>query len=187
MKKFFKPVFSAVMVALATVLSLISLWKLPLGGSVTPASMLPIMLVAYVFGIKWGLVSSFVYAIIQAMLSLSEVMSWGMSSTVVVACILLDYIIAYTVLGLCGCAKKLPIKNNILKFGIGMIFVVLLRFVSHFISGVVLFSEWAVFQPVWLYSIAYNGAFLGLDLAICVVAGLLLYTPAEKELKKLVH
>ena len=64
-KPVYKLTFSAVMVALASALSLIKLYELPLGGSVTLLSMLPIVVISISLGLKWGVGSSFVYSLIQ--------------------------------------------------------------------------------------------------------------------------
>lgn len=103
----------AIMIALATVLSMVKLAELPYGGSITIASMLPIAIIAYRRGMGWGLGSAFVYAVIQQLLglnSLSYVTTWQS----VVAVILLDYIVAFTVVGFAGI-----FRNAIKKSGSG--------------------------------------------------------------------
>uniref|UniRef100_UPI00398A3D32 energy-coupled thiamine transporter ThiT n=1 Tax=Caproicibacter sp. TaxID=2814884 RepID=UPI00398A3D32 len=62
---------SAIMLGLATVLSLIKLYQMPLGGSVTLCSMLPILLIGYKYGVKWGLLTGFTYGVIQLLLDLA--------------------------------------------------------------------------------------------------------------------
>lgn len=171
--------FCAAMIALGTVLSFAKIFELPLGGSVTLCSMLPVMLVSYFCGIKWGLVSSTIFASIQALISLGEVMSWGLSVSAVVACMLLDYILAYAILGIAGIFKKSGVStaSHCVRFALGMLIAVVIRFICHFISGVVLFSSWAAFEPAWVYSIVYNGSFLLPDLILCVIVGLAVFTP----------
>ena len=70
---------SAIMVALAAVLSLIKIWKMPLEGSVTLLSMLPICLLSIRYGVKWGLFVSAFYSVVQIALDLSSLMTWGMT------------------------------------------------------------------------------------------------------------
>lgn len=180
----FKLCFCGVMIALSTVLSLITLWKMPFGGSVTLCSMLPIMLVGYFFDTKTGLACAGVYSILQAVLSLGSISGWGLTAGVFAACILLDYLLAFTGLGFSGIFKDiakrngaLSVKKDIVLYICGMAFAVGLRFLCHFISGIVLWSSTAKFEPAWLYSLVYNGIYLLPDLAICMVVGILLYKP----------
>ena len=83
---------AAIMVALSTALSLVKIWELPLGGSVTLLSMLPICMLSLRHGLKWGLGGAFVYAVGQLALGLSEVLSWGLTPTALVGTFFLDYI-----------------------------------------------------------------------------------------------
>ena len=179
----FKIVLAAIMIALGTVLSMVKLWRMPLGGSVTLCCMLSIMLVSWFLGVKWGLLTSFMFSVVQLLLSISDILSWGLTSTVVVASAILDYIIPYTVLGLCGLARNIKIKNSIVKFAIGMIGSVLIRFVSHVVSGAVLFAQWTDVGS-WTFSLAYNGGFLGVDLLVCVIVGCAVIMPVEKLMSK---
>ena len=156
------------MIALATVLSLIQVFKLPLGGSITPLSMLPICLLSVMFGLKWGFASSLIYAIIQLMLDLSSAMSWGMNATQWVGMIIFDYIVAFTVLGIAGIFRKHGSTGAML----GGMLALFLRFVSHFISGVFFFSVWMPeeWNNVLLYSLCYNGAFMLPELILTAAA-----------------
>ena len=107
----------AIMIALATVLSMVKLAELPYGGSITIASMLPIAIIAYRRGMGWGLGSAFVYAVIQQLLglnSLSYVTTWQS----VVAVILLDYIVAFTVVGFAGIFRN-AIKSQAAALTLG--------------------------------------------------------------------
>ena len=91
---------SALLIAVATVLSMIKI-DLPFGGGVTIVSMLPIVIASHRFGWKWGILTAFVYSLIQLLFGLDNV---GYASTLATAIgvIFLDYVIAYTVLGLSG-------------------------------------------------------------------------------------
>ena len=93
-----------ILIALAAVLSLIKIWQLPWGGSVTLFSMLPIALISIRHGVKTGLFSAFVYAVIQLVFGIlfDGLLGWGLTAGALISCILLDYIIAFTVLGLSG-------------------------------------------------------------------------------------
>ena len=171
-------VFSAVMIALAAVLSMIKIFEMPLGGSVTLCSMLPILLVAYRYGPKWGLLTGFVYALIQLLLDVGKALGWGLTPTALVVSFVFDYLIAFSCLGLAGIYGK-----GFGRYILGMTTAVVLRFVSHVIAGGTAYASWLPDGwkgHVWLYSVAYNGTFLLPDFAICLVVGILLYKPLKK-------
>ena len=167
----------AVMVALATVLSMIKVFQLPLGGSITALSMLPICLFSIRWGIGWGLVGGFAHAAIQMGLSLGEVVGWGLSPVALVGCIVLDYLLAFTLIGLAGMFRE---KG---KWGmlLGIFVAIALRFACHLASGTLIFDiwlpeEWA--SPFW-YSVVYNGSFMLPEaIATCIAAFGLLKVPA---------
>lgn len=104
-KKVICMVECAILIALATVLSLIKFVDLPYGGSITVASMLPIALISYRRGLGWGLGSALVYAVIQQLFGLKN-LSYATSWQAVIAIIMLDYIIAFVVIGLAGMFRK---------------------------------------------------------------------------------
>lgn len=185
----YRLVLSAIFVALASVLSLIKIVEMPLGGSVTLLSMLPIVMISIMFGPKWGFGSAFVYSIIQLIfgITMSGLLGWGLTPIMLVGCILFDYIIAYTVLGIAG------IFRNKGYGGIcgGIVLALVLRFVSHFISGYVIFKNLEQFElfgtlfenrPV-LYSIAYNGLYMLPELILTLIAAVILFRqPVIKKL-----
>lgn len=87
--------------------------------------------------------------------NLSYATWWGAA----VAIILFDYVIAYTVLGFSGIFKKV-IKNKALAAVIGVVFVCLLRYLCHFVTGVTVWREIAdLWGAVW-YSITYNATYM---------------------------
>ncbi len=134
---------SAIMVALATVLSFIKFSELPYGGSVTLFSFVPILFVGYAYGIVWGLGAGLVHGILQMIFGISSATSGaGFKWWQVVLCALLDYLVAFGVLGLGGVFKK-SIKNPQASFALGALFACVLKYVSHFFSGYILFSGWA--------------------------------------------
>ncbi|QAT48314.1 proton-coupled thiamine transporter YuaJ [Caproiciproducens sp. NJN-50] len=169
---------SAIMLALATVLSLIKVYQMPLGGSVTLCSMLPVLLIGYKYGFKWGVLTGFTYGVIQLLLDVAAVMSWGLTPVAVAASFAFDYLLAFTCLGLAGIyGKSFP------KFVAGMFTAVFLRFLSHVISGVTAYASWLPDEwhgHLWLYSIAYNGSYVLPDFAVCLVVGALLYKPLRR-------
>lgn len=176
----------AVMLALATALSYIRIYKLPWGGSITLFSMLPIVLFSIRRGLKAGLAVSFLFSLIQFFQGIGDgLFGWGLTPFMLIACILLDYIIAFTVLGLGGLFRKEKTAGWI---G-GIVIAIALRFVMHFLSGVVI---WESFGELWegfstdstvLYSLLYNGSYMLPELVITtVVAVILLNIPHVRKL-----
>ena len=163
----------AIMVALAFVLSYVRLFKMPLGGSITMASMLPIMLIAIKYGPKIGLGTAFVYSLTQLLQAYTEgdVFPYCETAATLVICMLFDYVFPFTVLGLAGIFKNVRLlKKRVVGAYVGMVTVVIVRFLSHFITGVAIWGQWAPEgMGKYIYSLAYNGSFLSVDLAICLV------------------
>lgn len=157
---------SAILVALASVLSLITPFELPFGGSITPASMLPILLNGIKNGPKWGMGSAVVFSVIQLMFSLGKVMSWGLSVPVLLICIFFDYIFAYSLLGIAGLFQGK--SRSMCIFGACL--AVFLRFICHFITGITIWANWADgFKEVMLYSLTYNGSYMFPELILTFV------------------
>lgn len=163
---------SAIMLALATVLSLFKLVELPYGGSVTFASMLPIVVVAYRYGIGWGLVTGLVYGGIQQLLglhSLSYVTTW--QSTVAV--ILLDYVIAFTMLGFSGAFRKMESQPS--GFFFGTLLASLLRYICHVISGATVWAGLSIPTGAALtYSLIYNATYMVPETIVLLLVGVYL-------------
>lgn len=164
---------SAIFIALATVLSLVKIWTNPWGGSVTLLSMVPIVLLSVMFGVPWGLFSSFVYAIIQIGVDIAGMMSWGMDVRMWIGAIVFDYILAYTSIGLAGIFRK----HGAAGVCIGTAVALLIRFISHFISGYIFFDIWMpeTFSNPAVYSVVYNGTYMLPELIATVIAILILY------------
>ena len=153
---------SAIMLALAVALSYVKLFQLPFDGSITLFSMLPLCLIAIKWGLGWGLGTAFCYSWFQILQG--GVFAWGLTPEMLIASLFLDYILAFTVLGLAGLFRRYG------AFGMvaGVVLVCALRFLVHFIAGVVLWAnleefvafgqEW-VGRP-WLYSLCYNGVYM---------------------------
>ena len=176
----------AAMVALATVLSIIRVFKLPWGGSITLLSMLPIVLFSIRRGVKMGLVVSFVYALVQfGQGILDGLFGWGLTAGMLIACIVLDYLAAFTVLGLAGLwrIKGLPGWLAVILLAVG------LRFICHFLSGVVIWGSfgelWSGFSTdnTWLYSFLYNGCYMLPEMIFTMIGAVaLLKAPQTKRL-----
>ena len=143
---------SAIMIALATVLSMIKFANLPFGGSVTLCSMLPLVLIAYRYKWKWGVLTGVVYGLVQMVLGANN-LSYGTSALAVILIILFDYLVAFGVIGFAGVFRD-KFHNQPLEIALGAFLACALRYICHFISG------WAVWkmlapegQPAWLYSV----------------------------------
>ena len=178
---------SAIMLALAFALSSAKLFEMPLGGSVTVASMLPIMLISFKWGNRAGLATAFLYSITQALQALAEgnVFPYCEGIDTLIICIVFDYIFPFTILGLAGVFYG-KLKNTNVDFVVGACFVVFLRFCSHFITGVYIWKQWAPDgMGKYLYSFLYNGGFLGVDFAILMVVLVLMLR--SEEIKKLIE
>ncbi len=193
---------SAIMVAFSVSISAICavmpFLNLPFGGGFTIASMLPIILVAYMYGAKWGILAAFTYSILQMLLGFNTVSAFflpGDSQMIwwraIIVC-LVDYVIAYTVLGLGGIFRKkyTPTKAIVL----GSIFAISLRYVAHVISGAIFFGAWAEWfftqegfyawgQKILeafsgdalaiVYSIIYNGTYMIPEIIITAIVACL--------------
>lgn len=183
MRKF---VESALMVAIATVLSLIKI-DLPFGGGLTICSMLPIVLISHRHGVKWGLATAFVYSLIQLVLGLDNV-GYAESTLMAVGIILLDYVLAYTVLGLSGGFNKIfrdGSKPTAVMVGVAFTFI--LRFLCHFVTGAWIWGVWMpeefMNMPMtnpWVYSALYNGWYMLAELVLTEIVVVLLYLPLGK-------
>ncbi|MBQ4528262.1 MAG: energy-coupled thiamine transporter ThiT [Clostridia bacterium] len=143
-----KLVTTAMLLAFALILSLIQIIKLPFGGSVTLVSMLPVILIGYMYGIKYGLCSAFVYSGLQMLVGFGTVSAFflpgesQMALTSAVIICVIDYVLAYSVLGL-GSVFKGKVKNDTLAFCLGVTVCILLRYIMHIISGYIFFGAWA--------------------------------------------
>lgn len=167
----------ALMIALAVGLSYIVLIRMPFDGTVTAFSMLPICLISVRHGIKWGLGSAFCYSWFQILQG--GVFGYGLTPGMLIASLFLDYILAFTVLGLAGLFRRKGIPGMVC----GIVMVCVLRFLVHFVSGVVLWANYEQFmafgvewinRPV-LYSICYNGAYMLPETVLTVIGAVLLF------------
>ena len=167
----------AVMVALAAVLSYIRIFHLPWGGSVTLLSMLPIAVYSIRHGVGAGVMVSFAFSLIQlGQGMLDGLFGWGLTPVMLLACILLDYVGAFTVLGFAGVFRSRGLAGQL---G-GTVLAVAMRAVLHFLSGVVIwhsFGElWEGFytENEWLYSLLYNGCYMLPEMIFTVIGAMAL-------------
>ena len=194
---------SAIMLAFALSISAICavlpFLNLPFGGGFTIASMLPVILIAYMYGTKWGILTAFVYSVLQMLLGFNTVSAFflpGDSQMLwwkAVLVILIDYVIAYTVLGFGGVFRK---KYGIRKaLVLGSVLAISLRYIAHIISGAIFFGAWAEWFftqegfYAWgekilenfsgnglalIYSIIYNGTYMIPEIIITAIAAALI-------------
>ncbi len=174
-KKTSKLVFSAVMIAVGTVLSLLKI-DFIMGGGITICAMLPLVMVSFRYGTKQGIFTAFVFSVLQCLFGLDNV-QYATSAGMAIAIILLDYIIAYTVIGFSGIFKnKAKNFNSAVIMGIGTTFFA--RFLCHFATG------WAIWDALWpnefgmlapVYSLCYNGSYMLAEAVISSIAAILLF------------
>lgn len=161
--------YAGVLGGLSFALSYVRILKMPMGGSITLASMLPIMLYAYIFGTKKGIILGAVMGLLQAVQD-----PWILHP----AQFMLDYMLAFACFGLSGCFAKLNIKYHNVKFLLGGITAGLLRFMSHFFSGAFAFGSFGLeeFNSIYLYSLVYNVSYVLPDALISIVVGVILFS-----------
>ncbi|MGQ9513658.1 MAG: energy-coupled thiamine transporter ThiT [Thermoproteota archaeon] len=140
-------------IALSAILSVVKIFNLPQGGSVTAGSMIPILWFALRRGTKIGCLAGAIYGVVQ--LFLEPYVYHPVQG-------LLDYPIAFGALGLAGLFKK----HRVVGAATGIIG----RFFAHFLSGIIFFAEYAPedMSPI-VYSAIYNGSYLGVELIISTV------------------
>ena len=196
---------SAMLLAVAIVLELVSkmfIPELPFGGQITLMSMLPVVLISYRHGVKWGICSGFAYALLEMAIGTKTVAAafqpgyFGDGTQIFRALImcLMDYILAYTLLGLGGCFRR-KIRKRGLSLMCGALVAMAGRYLAHIFSGYILFSGWAewfftqegfpgwglslveTLSPAalgWIYSIVYNGMYMIPEMILTAAAALLI-------------
>lgn len=163
----------ALMIALATILSKIEIPLWMQGGSITLVSMLPILIVSFRHGVGWGVLTAFAHSLIQLTMGFHNVL-YATTLAAQIGCILLDYVLAYTVLGFAKAFGR-PFSNRVAAVAAGSGAVIFLRFLCSFASGILLWSGYAPEgTPVWIYSLTYNGGYMLPELILTVAAAVLL-------------
>ena len=196
---------SAMLLALAILLELVSklfIPEMPFGGQITLVSMLPVVLISYRHGVKWGLMSSLAYAFLQMALGAKTVMAafqpgyFGEGKMLLNALVMcaLDYLLAFLMLGFGGAFRN-RIKKPGLSLMCGSLLALGLRYVMHILSGYILFSGWASWFftqdgfPAWgaslveslspqmlglSYSVVYNGIYMIPEILFTAIVSLFL-------------
>lgn len=167
---------AAIMVALATVLSFIKVYEAPFGGSVTLLSMAPIIILSLHSGVGVGLAGGLVYSVLQLIFGLQNV-AWVPDLLGKFLCVVFDYIIPFTLLGLGGMFRKVRFTENertnvAIQAFLGALVVTLIRYMCHILSGIVVWYsldlEWYADDPSHIvnkysalpFSAIYNGGFM---------------------------
>ncbi len=167
----------ALMIALGTVLANIKIYELPNGGSVTLFSMLPFVLISFRHGVKWGLFTGFVNSLLQMLLGFSAPPAPGLLP--LVGMILLDYVLAFTLLGLADAFAK-PFANRMAGVAVGTAAVCLIRYLCSFLSGVLIWGNLSEGLPAWVYSLGYNGSYMIPETILTTVAAVLICKAAPQ-------
>ena len=150
-------VFGALCIAVAFALSYLKFFQMPNGGTITPASMLPIMMFAYIYGTPKGLIVGLAYGLLQLFQG-AFIVHWAQ--------FIMDYMLAFMAISLAGLFRR-NILPGILVGGLG-------RLVFAFLSGMIFFGEYApAGQNVAVYSFIYNITYLGPEIAICFLIALI--------------
>lgn len=192
MRKTKRLAVSGVLVAMAIVLSMIKVFELPFGGSITAFSMVPIMLAGFLYGVPWGLLCGLVDGVLQGVLGAATTQAFaGLSAGQTVAMACMDYLLAFSLLGCAGLLRKAMQKKPSLGFSLGALIAGCLRFLAHFASGAILWGSYAAdffaetnpfgwgetilrtFSGTSLalvYSAVYNGAYMLPEIVLSVIA-----------------
>ena len=171
---------SAVMLSLATVLSFICIYQAPFGGKVTLGSMVPIIILcARQKEFRISLLSCFAYSLIQMIFEFAAPPTKTLPYFFAV--ILLDYIVAFTVLSVSGAISRL-FKNKCIGVGLGAAVAVTLRFLCHFTTGIFIWGGYAPEgMPVWIYSLIYNGGYMLPEFIVTTVLSVAIFAIIEKK------
>ena len=152
---------AALCIALSFILSCIRLYRLPQGGSITLASMLPLFLFAYAYGTVPGMLTGAAYGILQFIQDAYFVHPLEL---------ILDYPLAFAMLGLAGIAHNRTDRQSLV---FGIVLGTVGRFVCAFLSGIIFFGMYAPEgQNVFVYSAVYNGFYLIPEAIICITLAL---------------
>lgn len=164
-------VYGAIMIALSFALSYVKFFSLPQGGSITFASLVPLMLYSYMFGIRRGLGAGFIYGVLQFLQGPYFIHPMQF---------LLDYLIAFSAIGLTGIFKERNVfkgKLKILNFVLGAFVAVFLRYMSSVVAGIFVWGSYIDENVKNLNAVAWSflyNSFAFADLAIALVAGIIL-------------
>lgn len=163
---------AGVAIAIAQVLSFITLFHMPQGGSIKAASLVPLMIFAYRWGGTRGIWAGVVYGVLHFLL--------GFKSSIHYLSIILDYLVAYGAIGVCG-----YFKDNLTGLVSGSIVAIALRWFTSVTSGAVVFASYAPQgQNPWIYSMIYNASYMVPDGILNIIVLLFVYQGVKRGLNR---
>ena len=163
---------AGVAIAIAQVLSFITLFHMPQGGSIKAASLVPLMIFAYRWGGTRGIWAGVVYGVLHFLL--------GFKLSIHYLSIILDYLVAYGAIGVCG-----YFKDNITGLVSGSIVAIALRWFASVTSGAVVFASYAPQgQNPWIYSMIYNASYMVPDGILNIIVLLFVYQGVKRGLNR---
>ena len=163
----------SMMIALSTVFSLVKIIDMPYGGSVTIASMLPIVIAAYRHGFLWGLGTALANSVIQVLLGVNN-LSYFTTWQSILAIILLDYIVAFGVFAISGLFRRIEKRQN-LAFLYGILVASLLRYICHVVSGATVWAGLSIpTNAALIYSLSYNATYMIPETIVLIAVGIYL-------------
>ncbi len=149
----------SIMVALSVVLSVVPLFEMPYGGSITLASFLPIVIIAYRYGAKNGLLTAAAASVLQMLLGMKN-FSYFTTWQSLVALAVFDYLIAFSVFGLAGIFRK-QIKKQSVAMLCGAALASIIRYICHVISGATIWAGLSIpTEAALVYSLSYNATYM---------------------------
>lgn len=157
-------VYASICIAMSFALSYIRFLELPQGGSITFASLLPLMIYSYIFGSRKGVIAGVIYGFLQFIQA-----PWFYHPVQ----FFLDYPIAFSAIGLTGLFREVGLFKNkrFIQFALGGVLAVIIRYLSHVVSGIFVFgSADPENYGAVAWSFLYN-AFSLADMAICLLIG----------------
>lgn len=167
-------VYGAISIAMSFALSYIKLVELPQGGSITFASLLPLMIYCCMFGTRRGVIACLIYGVLQAIQD-----PWIIHPMQ----FLLDYPLAFGMIGVSGIfieksvfkfKGKMQRFNPLFGFACGALIAVIGRFICHVLSGIFAFASFGNIQAALAYSLGYN-SFAFVDFVIALGVGIVLF------------
>ena len=173
---------TSLLIAVGTVLSVFSFpgfWAL--GGSVTFCAMLPVVILAHRYGTRWGLLSGLLYALLQLVLGVKNV-GYASNTLMAIGVIVLDYLLPFTLIGLAAIFNKV-FKSRLVSIAVGIVFTYALRFVCHFVSGIIIWEALWPNELGWAataWSAYYNGSYMLPETLIALVVALVSFPSLKR-------
>lgn len=161
--------YAGALIAMSYALSYLKIIRMPQGGSITVASLLPLMLYSYIFGTKKGVFVGLIYGLLQ---SLQD------PYVIHPAQFLLDYPLAFAAVGLSGIFAKTEKLKKLpqVRFALGALIGGLSRFLMHFLAGSFAFAAFSGTQNPFLYSFIYQAGYVLPDMGVTIVVGIILFS-----------